>query len=172
MPKGSFADAYLEYMGGQDMGTADFFVQAADLEEKAARFGWSEDQLWFVRRMTNSHDLFHVIAGYDRDIVGEVGVDAYTAGQIPLVALRLLLLYFFFLKPSSPVAWTSYVLRAYRHGRATPNLACVDYEAMLALPLDEVRRKIGAKTVQEAHPDGLPRTGKTLRRLERRIKSS
>jgi ubiquinone biosynthesis protein COQ4 len=169
MPKGSFADAYLVYMGGQGMGSADYFLVAAGLEEKAARFGWSDDQLWFVRRMSNSHDLFHVVSGYDRDIIGEIGVDSFTAGQIPLLPLRLLLLYFFFLKPSSPFGWTRFVLRAFRHGQQTPSLACVDYEALFALPLDEARRRIGVMSLTAAHPGGFPARGKLLRRLERNL---
>ncbi len=169
MPKGSFADAYLVYMGGQGMGSADYFLEAADLDEKGARFGWTEDQLWFVRRMSNSHDLFHVVSGYDRDIIGEVGVDAYTAGQIPLIPLKLLLAYFFFLKPSSPILWTRYVYRAYRHGRRTPSLACVDYESLFELPLAEARRGVGTMTLEEAHPGGLPAPGKILRRLQGNI---
>ena len=31
MPEGSFADAYLAYLGGEDMGSADYFLEAADL---------------------------------------------------------------------------------------------------------------------------------------------
>jgi ubiquinone biosynthesis protein Coq4 len=133
MPKGSFADAYLAYMGGQGMGSADYFLEAADLDEKARRFGWTADQAWFVRRMANSHDLFHVIAGYDRDIIG------------------------------------GYVRNAYRHGQQTPNLACVDYESMLPLPLAEVRHKIGVPAPEQAHPQGLPSPGRTLRRIERNL---
>ena len=101
MPVGSFADAYLRYLGGEDMGSAQYFLEAADLDEKARRFGWNEDQLWFVKRMANSHDLFHVITGYDRDVQGEVGIVAYTTGQIPLLPLRLLLAYLLVLKPPS-----------------------------------------------------------------------
>jgi hypothetical protein len=56
MPKGSLADAYLRYLGGEEMGSADYFLEAADLDEKARRFGWSDDHLWYVRRMANSHD--------------------------------------------------------------------------------------------------------------------
>jgi ubiquinone biosynthesis protein Coq4 len=156
-------------MGGQGMASADYFLEAAKLEEKGARFGWTEDQLWFVRRMSNSHDLFHVVSGYDRSIIGEIGVDAYTAGQIPLLPLRLLLAYFFCLKPSSPIAWTRFVIRAFRHGRQTPSLACVDYEAIMALPLDEARRRMGVPSMEEAHPTGFPTLGKTLRRLERNL---
>jgi ubiquinone biosynthesis protein COQ4 len=156
MPKGSFAHAYLEYLGGDEMGSADYFLEAARLEERASRFGWSDDQLWFVKRMANSHDLFHVVAGYDRDVTGEIGVISYTAGQIPLLPLRMLLPYLAVLKPSQPIRWVRFVRDSYSHGRQTPSLACVDYEALLRKPLDEARRQIGVRTQREAHPHGIP----------------
>ena len=102
-------------------------MDAAGLDEKARRFGRSDDLLWFVKRMANSHDLFHVVAGYNRDITGEVGVVCYTAGQIPLLPLRMLLPCFSVLKPSRPICWGRYVRDSYRHGRQRPSLACVDY---------------------------------------------
>jgi len=169
MPKGSFAHAYLEYLGGDDMGSAEYFLDAADLDEKARRFGWSDDQLWFVKRMTNSHDLFHVVAGYDRDVTGEVGVVCYTAGQVPLLPLRMLLPYFSLLKPSQPIRWARFVRDSYRHGRQTPSLACVDYEALLSKPLADARREIGVRTQQEAHPNGIPAKGWLLDRVERKV---
>ena len=169
MPKGSFADAYLVYMDDEGMAPAAAFLQAAALDEKAKRFGWSDDQLWFVRRMANSHDLFHVLGGYDRTITGEVGVDAYTAGHIPLIPIRLMMVYFLMLKPSEPIGWSRYVMNSYRHGRNTPSLFCVDYEAALPLPLDVVRRQIGVASFDEAHPAGVPLKGRTLDRIERRI---
>ena len=169
MPEGSFAAAYLAYLGGDDMGSVDYFLEAADLEEKARRFGWSEDQLWFVMRMANSHDLFHIVAGYDRDVTGEVGVIAYTAGQVPLLPLRLLLPYLAALKPSQPIRWLRYVRGAYRHGRETPSLACVDYEELLPKSLAEARREIGVRTQQQAHPQGVPKKGWLLDRVERNV---
>jgi len=169
MPEGSFAQAYLDYLGGEGMGSAEYFLEAAGLEDKARRFGWSEDQLWFVQRMANSHDLFHVIAGYDRDVTGEVGIVCYTAGPIPLLPLRLLLPYFFVLKPSAPIRWGRFVRDSYRHGRDTPSLACVDYEALLPKPLDEVRREIGVASMQAAHREGVPRKGWLLDRVEQKV---
>ena len=169
MSKGSFASAYLDYLGGDAMGSADYFLEAAGLDEKARRFGWSDDQLWFVKRMANSHDLFHVVTGYDRDVTGEVGVVCYTAGQIPLLPLRMLLLYFLLLKPSRPIHWGRFVRDSYRHGRRTPSLACVDYEALLPMPITEARRDIGVRTLQEAHPNGIPEKGWLLGRIERRV---
>ncbi|MCP4007498.1 MAG: hypothetical protein GY725_25240 [bacterium] len=169
MPEGSFADAYLIYMGDVGMAPADAFLEAAGLDEKARRFGWSDDQLWFVRRMANSHDLFHVLGGYDRTITGEVGVDAFTAGHIPLIPIRLMMLYFLILKPSDPISWCRYVLNSYKHGHRTPSLFCVDYEAVLPLPLDEVRRQIGVPSFEEIHARGVPLKGRVLDRIERRI---
>jgi len=169
MPEGSFGRAYLDYLSGEQMGSADYFLEAAELEDKARRFGWSQDHLWFVRRMANSHDLFHVVAGYGRDVTGEVGVICYTAGQIPLLPLRLLLPYFLVLKPSQPIRWARFVRDAYRHGHATPSLACVDYEALLPEPLAEVRRKIGVPSMQAAHPYGIPGKGWLLDRVERNV---
>jgi ubiquinone biosynthesis protein COQ4 len=169
MPKGSFAGTYLEYLGGEGMGSADYFLEAAALDDKARRFGWSDDQLWFVKRMANSHDLFHIVAGYDRDVTGEIGVVAYTAGQIPLLPLKLLLPYLVLLKPSQPIRWLHFVRDAYRHGRDTPSLACIDYEALLPLPLAEVRRAIGVPLFAEAHPRGVPEKGWLLDRVERNV---
>jgi ubiquinone biosynthesis protein COQ4 len=169
MPEKSFAHAYLEYLGGDDMGSADYFLEAACLDEKAARFGWSDDQLWFVKRMANSHDLFHIVAGYDRDVTGEIGILCYTAGQIPLLPLRLLLPYLLALKPSQPIRWGRFVRDSYRHGRETPSLACVDYEALLPLPLEVARRQIGVRTREQAHPHGIPEKGWLLDRVERNV---
>jgi ubiquinone biosynthesis protein COQ4 len=169
MPEDSFAAAYLRYLGGDDMGSADYFLEAAGLEQKARRFGWSPDLLWFVQRMANSHDLFHVVAGYDRDVTGEIGVIAFTAGQIPLLPLRLLFPYLLTLKPSEPIRWSRYLRDAYRHGHETPSLACVDYEALLPKPLSEARREIGVRTLEEAHPRGIPEKGWLLDRVEKNV---
>ena len=169
MAEDSLAHAYLEYLGGDEMGSADYFLEAAGLDEKARRFGWSDDQLWFLERMANSHDLFHVIAGYDRSITGEVGLVCYTAGQVPLLPLRLLLPYFSVLKPSQPIRWLRFVRDSYRHGRETPSLACVDYESLFPKPLAEARRQIGVHPLHVAHPNGIPEKGWLLDRIERRV---
>lgn len=172
MPQGSLGREFFEYMSQVGMGSSESFLEAAALDEHARRLGWSEDQLWFVKRMGNSHDIFHVVSGYDRSIIGEVGVNAYTAGQISLVPLKLMLLYLLVLSPGQPRVWFRYVLAAYRNGRNTPSLANVDYEAMFPLPLDEVRAQLGVGELSKVHPDGLPRPGKFLGRLVRRVEKS
>ena len=169
MPKGSFADAYLDYMGAEGMGSASYFLDAAGLDDRASELGWSTDQSWFVRRMANSHDLFHVMTGYDRSILGEVGVDAFTAGHIPMLPLRLFLGYLLLLKPSAPLEWSGYVLRCYRQGGATPPLSCLDWESIFPLPIEEARRQAGVRSLDEVHPDGFPSRGRKLTQLENKL---
>ncbi len=110
-----------------------------------------------------------MVGGYGRDITGEVGVLCFTAGQVPLLPLRLLLPYLVALKPSQPLQWARFVRDAYRHGHDTPSLACVDYEALLPRPLAEARREIGIATLRDAHPHGVPEKGWLLDRLERPV---
>jgi hypothetical protein len=81
----------------------------------------------------------------------------------------MLLPYFSVLKPSQPFRWVRFVRDSYRHGRETPSLACVDYEALLLKPLAEARRDVGVRTVQEAHPEGIPKKGWLLDRIEKKV---
>ena len=169
MPPGSFGQAYLDYLDDRDMGSATYFLQAARLQEKAATLGWSPDQLWFIERLANSHDLFHVLTGYGRDIAGEVGVISYTAGHFPILPLKLLLGYFMTLKPSQPRDWTQFVLRSYHHGTEATRLTCLDYEGLLPQPLDTVRKVCGIRPMEHVHPEGMPARGALLRAFENKI---
>ena len=86
-----------------------------------------------------------------------------------MLPLRIFLAYLYTLKPSEPIAWAGYVHEAYRRGKQTPSLACVDYEALFPLPIEEARRKIGVPSLAEAHPRGFPAKGRWLDRIERNI---
>ena len=88
---------------------------------------------------------------------------------MPLLPLRLLLPFLLTLQPAKPLEWWRFVRNAKRHGRVTPPLSCVDYGALLPLPLDEVRRRIGVPSLADAHPGGLPVAGALLRAFERRV---
>jgi len=53
--------------------------------------------------------------------------------------------------------------------RSKPSLGCVDYEALLPLPLDEARKKVGLPSFADAQPRGLPSKGRRLDQIERNI---
>ena len=51
--------------------------------------------------------------------------------------------------------WPRYLFRAWRRGRRASLLAAARYEELLALPLEDVRRRLGVAPASEAHPGGI-----------------
>jgi len=137
MPEGSLGRAYLAFMERAG-------IDAAGLVEASARgrlAAETEDDMTFLRqRLRDSHDLWHVVTGYDPDLVGEAGVLAFTCAQTRSPGLAAFLL----------VVWArglpgaGKVMRdALARGRRAARFVEVAWEGMLARPLDEVRRELG-----------------------------
>jgi len=145
LPAGTLGHCYHDFMAEEDL-TADGLVEAS----KAAGSSGVPDELRLFRaRNRDQHDLHHVTTGYGRDGLGEVCVLAFgyaRSGNRGIGAIAL----FGMLRaaralPGQPVR--AAVLQAYRHGRAAATLIEQDWEALLPLPLEAVRQRLG---VQEA----------------------
>ena len=169
LPVGSFGRAYLDYIDGFETESAEKFTEAAQIERIGQRLGWGGDHTWFMRRMTNSHDLFHVLAGYGTDIVGEVGVVGFTFGQVPFLPLAMMTAYMHVLKPSAPREWIRFVRESVRYGRGAERLTLLDYESLLPEPLDAVRSRVGLGGLGSAHPRGMPEPGLILDVIHRHV---
>lgn len=100
------------------------------------------DESVFNARLLNLHDVFHVLAGYDRDLLGEAAVLAFTLPQtrspgIGYLVLRILL----------RAGWGSdagkLMRQGFRRGLRSTWLVDQDWEALLQRPIDEVRRELG-----------------------------
>ncbi|MEM9177453.1 MAG: Coq4 family protein, partial [Myxococcota bacterium] len=105
-------------------------------------------------RLRDSHDLVHVVSGYGRDLVGEIGVLAFTFGNSGHRGLGLLALIGFLRSmlpdPDQPMASRAFrravrgqFFAALRAGRRADFIVGADWEALLPLPLDEVRARFG-----------------------------
>jgi ubiquinone biosynthesis protein COQ4 len=157
LPAGSFARAYVEFMESGNL-TADGLVAA---DEMAARnnpnpIQVDADRQYFGDRNRDMHDLWHVLTGYGMDEAGEAANLAFTQAQIPNPGIALILLAAVAIGPKDPrFTWARYLLAAWRRGKRTPLLTVAPYEELLALPLDEVRRRLGVASVSEFHPDGV-----------------
>jgi len=141
MPEGSLGRAYLHFVESEDL-TADGLMEASFEAPRAQ--GLDPDMAWLGDRLRDTHDLYHVSAGYGRDGFGEIGVLAFGNEQTKNRGIAFLL---FMAKredkknfPELPIAECIEEARA--HGRAAAFLASVDWEAMLPLPLAEVRRML------------------------------
>jgi ubiquinone biosynthesis protein COQ4 len=135
LPQDSLGRAYLAFMEEEQL-SAEGLVQASE--------SWEDDPMppdidLFRARMRELHDVSHVVTGYGRDPLGELCLLAFTYRQFGNLG-RLLIV---------AMAWSQIpkpgraaVFEAWRNGKSCAWLGDQDWEALLARPLDEVRRSL------------------------------
>ncbi len=79
LPDGSFGRHYLSFMAQENL-TAEGLVELAHQNAKITK---SKDEgiALYAARMRDMHDLYHVLAGYGRDELGEICVLAFSYQQ-------------------------------------------------------------------------------------------
>jgi ubiquinone biosynthesis protein COQ4 len=146
LPEGSLGRAYLAFVEAQGI-TPEGIVSASEVG--GARPADLDDAMVFAGdRMRDTHDLWHVVTGYGTDLVGEAALLAFSYAQTqnPGVLLVVLLGAVRFAGEQRSVMW-----QGYKRGAASAWLPAVEWESLLARPLDEVRRelRVGALPVYE-----------------------
>lgn len=135
LPEGSVGHTYLHFMQNENL-TAAGLVNASNWDNDPV----STDAALFRERMTVAHDLTHVLTGYGRDPLGEMCLLAFmnrhsrNLGQILIIAMSWLRM---------PPAWRAAIRRAWHDGKKASWMMALDFEALLARPLDNVRRELG-----------------------------
>ncbi len=145
LPPGSLGRAYADFMGGEQL-TADGLLQAS--MEGAPGGRWEdEDHRLFGERLRDMHDLWHVVTGYGRDLLGEAAVLAFTFAQTRTPGIGVIVGHALWVArgdfaPARPIIW-----QGFRRGRRAAWLPAQEWEKLLALPLDEVRERLGLDDV-------------------------
>jgi len=114
----------------------------------------SEDQVahpyaWFGRRVRDTHDIWHVLTGYQADeSLGEACLVAFSYAQVGglgwafiggAAALKSL-------SVTRNTLFARAVWEGYRNGRRAQWISGEDYLALLAEPLDAARARLGIRT--------------------------
>jgi ubiquinone biosynthesis protein COQ4 len=135
LPPGSVGHAYLAFMDAEKL-SADGLVMASQEWEKEKL---PADVELFRNRMRDAHDLTHILTGYGRDPLGELCLLAFmnrhtgNLGQLLIVAMSW---------PRLPRKARAAVIQAWRNGKKARWMMALDYEGLLARPLEEVRRDL------------------------------
>lgn len=155
LPVGSFGHEYARFMreGGIE---PEGLVEACEERERLREDVADPEREWFFARLRDMHDLWHVLTGYGRDLAGEDANLAFTWAQTGNRGIGAIVLASLVLGPKTlDLFWPRYLLRAWRRGRRASLLAAARYEELFALPLAEVRRRLGVAPPAEAHPGGI-----------------
>jgi ubiquinone biosynthesis protein COQ4 len=136
MSEGSLGRAYLEFVRSENISAAGL-VAASQVESEPSR---DPDREWFQDRMRDSHDLWHTVTGYKGDLVGEGALLAFSFAQTrhPGVGFIVLVGFVRGLRHSARKELAYGLWRGLR----AEWLPAVDWEALLELPLAEVRRRL------------------------------
>lgn len=144
MPAGSVAHAYCDFMEAEGLSAAGLVAESE--KTWAHRAQYDDLVAWYGNRRRDTHDLLHILTGYGRDALGEQCVLAFTHGQNGGPA-NLFIAYLGALELKRTVKSKAPVLRALREaqvkGRGRPRLTDRAVTEVLAMPLGEVREKLG-----------------------------
>lgn len=137
LPAGSLGRRYRDFVASEEI-SADGLAEASATDQ--VRFD-DADLKRYAERMRDQHDLWHVVADYGRDPFGEACLLAFTYAQTRNRGLGLIVLAGVWRlgRTLGPRSWRA-LWEGYRHGRHASWLPMQDWEALLPLPLDEVRR--------------------------------
>ena len=135
LPDGSLGRAYLAFMEEEQL-SAQGLVQASE--------SWEDDPMppdvdLFRARLRELHDVSHVVTGYGRDPLGELCLLAFTYRQFGNLG-RLLIVAMAW--GQIPKPGRAALFEAWRNGKTCAWLGDKDWEMLLALPLDRVRREL------------------------------
>lgn len=146
LPKDSLAHVYCDFMEREGL-SAQGLVDELDKNRPADMY-WDDQVTWYFNRMRDTHDLMHILSGFGRDALGEQCVLAFTYSQQPSPA-HLFLGYAGALEIARRATVKVPVFRAVREGqkmgKACPRLVEMPITELLALPIEEVRRRLNIK---------------------------
>ncbi|MEW6777594.1 MAG: Coq4 family protein [Bdellovibrionota bacterium] len=151
LPEGTLGRVYLAYCEREGITGQGLAKVIEEGYSKTRREQLTDEQIFLGNWMRDSHDLYHLVTGYQTDLIGELCVLAFTAAQtrnrgvlIPVSVAFSLGLYFRTPGPKLAVQAVGRSLRAAFFPEQ-------DWIALLEKPLGEVRRllKVGDPPVYE-----------------------
>jgi ubiquinone biosynthesis protein COQ4 len=145
LPENSLGAAYARFTANASItpqGLVDVSSQVmTDMEHPVA---------WFGRRTRDAHDLWHVLTGYGTDSLGEASLVAFSYAQTrslgwAFIAVGAALKSRSARQPdgTQPYPYARTILEGYRRGRRAAWFAGHDYRALLPLPLEDARARLG-----------------------------
>jgi ubiquinone biosynthesis protein Coq4 len=124
------------------------FLDARGLDPKSLPERTASDEgEYLIAHLYETHDLWHVATGFDTDVVGELGLQAFYAaqvqGKLPLVLLAIGFINTFLYAFAERNARFESIARGWRMGRRARPFIGVRWDELWNKSLDEVRRELG-----------------------------
>lgn len=138
LPDGTLGREYVRFL--RDRGfSPDLFQAPENVRDRRAAY--------LMKRIRQTHDLWHLLTGHQTNPAGEVALQAFTFGQLGAPSSLLIALFGTVRGMSRRPTLPRETLDAYRAGRRAAPLAAFVWEDHWATPLDELRQQLGIVAV-------------------------
>lgn len=131
LPEGTLGHSYAKFMKDRGL-TPDIFNSRGELSR----------EVYVIKRLRQTHDLWHVLTGIDTDVPGELELQAFTFTQLWLPSAFILVAFgtlrWLHRTPSLPFR----VLRGMVNGLRARVLAPVPWERRWNVPVAQLRREL------------------------------
>jgi ubiquinone biosynthesis protein COQ4 len=148
LPAGTLGRIYAEFTVREEI-SPDGLVEASESVPYKNEDLLCPRRVLFGNRMRDSHDLWHVVTGYGRDLIGEGALLAFTYRQIRNRGIGFIV-FVAYLKAGRLYPEQRVMIRdGFRRSGRAEWLPGADWEALLERPLEEVRATLGVEPVGE-----------------------
>jgi ubiquinone biosynthesis protein COQ4 len=145
LPAGSLGRAYADFTATEDI-SPDGLVEASS-DTPDSDVADCPERLLFGERLRDMHDLWHVVTGYGRDLIGEAGLLAFTYRQTRNRGIGLIV-FVAYLRSGREFPQERVLIRdGLRRAKRAEWLPGADWEALLERPLEEVRQTLRVEPV-------------------------
>lgn len=142
LPPGTLGHIYGEFMGREQI-SADGLVQASMEGGRGFDPELPPERAWFGDRLRDMHDLWHVVTGYNRDLIGEAALLSFTFAQTRNPGIGFIV-FVAWLRANGDFRWARPMIHeGFRRGRKAAWLPEQAWEELLSLPLAQVRDRLG-----------------------------
>jgi ubiquinone biosynthesis protein Coq4 len=101
---------------------------------------------WVVAHIYDTHDIWHIVTGFDTDIEGEVGLVAFYLAQFPNPTHRALLAgavtRLWLVEPDKTTDRLQAIVAGWTMGRRARSLLGIDWNERWATPVSEIRESL------------------------------
>jgi ubiquinone biosynthesis protein COQ4 len=157
LPAGSLGRVYADFTRTENI-SPDGLVAASN-EVDAEPGPVCPKRELFAERLRDMHDLWHVVTGYGRDLIGEAALLAFTYRQTRNRGIGFILLVIY-LRSGRELPQERVLIRdGLRRSKQAEWLPGADWEALLERPLDEVRRTLRVEPIgdyERVRSEGAP----------------
>jgi ubiquinone biosynthesis protein COQ4 len=133
LPPGTLGQAYSAFLKSRNL-TPEVFVPPREVRDENVRY--------LSQRMRQTHDLWHVLTGYDTDVIGEIELQAFMYAQLATPFSLVVALFGLGRAEPRSLALPLRVMAAFARGKRAEPLAWRFWERHFTTPVVELRRTL------------------------------